>query len=339
MIKQIGALVVTTLLLSSVTPAASAISNCSQEYNSYTNLGDVTNRDYLESQTLQRYLTCNTTNVPPTGTPSGIPETPYTPSIPRTSKCPKITNDLHGRKDFAGTTCLAGKVLAGFNMKDMDLTGASLRGSNLTGASLTGTKFSRTDLTSAIIDYAKVGSVDFSGADFTKVRANHVSGSPSRLPFGWKNFQGLLAGPRADLSRLYLRSANIHDVDLSYANLTDTHLDNATLTNVKLDYAKFTPKVSGLTTKHLKGRPSTRDVLIINGYLIAPGVSLKNADLSNANLVGADLSKVNLDWANLRGAKLDKAKLDYTHNNTYLRGVPASLPTGWHMQGNYLKKN
>jgi uncharacterized protein YjbI with pentapeptide repeats len=338
MFKQFGALLVSALLVGAVAPSAKALSNCSQEYNSYAGLGDVTNRDYLESQTLQRYLSCNTKNVPPSGTPSGIPETTYSPSIPKTAKCPKITSDIHGRKDFAGTTCLAGKMLAGFNMKDMDLTGASLRGSNLTGANLTGTRFSRTDFTSAIIDYAKVGSVDFSSADFSKVRANHMSGSPSRLPYGWKNFQGLLAGPKADLSRLYLRSANIHDVDLSYANLTDTRLDNATLSNVKLDYTKFTPKVSGLITKNLKGKPSTRDVLIVNGYLIAPGVNLKNADLSNANLTGADLSKVNLDWANLKGAKLEKAKLDYSHNNTYLRGVPASLPIGWYMQGNYLKR-
>jgi uncharacterized protein YjbI with pentapeptide repeats len=296
--------------------------DCPSLYAFYSNFPEVTYRDALAARLMSLWAACNVSKVPPTGLPStGTTETPSHVTI----KCPKINKDMHGRKDFAGTTCLAGKVLAGFNLSGMDLTGASLRSTNLTSANLTGAKLTRADLSRASLDYAKTQGTDFNGATLTDLRAAHIDGTPSQLPYNWKLVKGFLFGPHVDLSRAYLRGATLDNVDLSYANLTNTNLERAKLSNVNLNQAKFTPTLDATLTSGLKGRPATYGVLIVNGYLFAEGVNLAGANLSYANLSnktikGIDLSKANLYGATLngtkfvdvtfKGAKLDNASLD-----------------------------
>lgn len=355
---QIGAALSAVLILGTFQPAA-AVSNCSQDYDAYMSVPDVYNHEYLETQAKDRYVSCNTENVPAGGTPSNIPITPTTPSIPKTSKCPAIKRDMHGRKDFAGTTCLAGKVLAGFNLSGMDLTGSSLRGSVLTAANLSDAKVAKADFSKAILDYANLSRLDLATVTLSEIRANHVSGTPKSLPAGWKNFGGLLAGPKVDLSNRWLWRVRLTNVDLTGADLTRTKLDDSILTGVNLKNAKFTPSVKGLVTKDLTGKPSTYGVMIVNGYLIAEGVdltranldraklaklSLKNVDLSyaslkDADLTGCDLTGAKLYYANLDRAVLDKAKLGTFSSNTRVQGTPKSLPIGWYVQNGYLKKN
>ena len=293
------------------------ISDCPALYAYYSNFPPVDYYNSLASRLMDLWAACNVSKVPPTGLPSsGTSPTPDRGTI----KCPKISKDMRGRKDFAGTTCLAGKVLAGFNLSGMDLTGASLRSTILASANLTGTKFTRANLTNAVLDYATVQSADFSSASFADLRASNVSGTPNRLPSNWKLSKGFLFGPRVDLSKVWLKGATLDNLDLSYADLTKTNLDGAKLSNLRLNQAKFTPSVKGTTTRALSGRPFTSSVLIVNGYLIAEGVNLKGvnlsyADLRNNTIKGVDLSNANLSGANLTGAKfvdvsLKRARLD-----------------------------
>ena len=296
--------------------------DCPTLYSFYSNFPEVTYRDALAARLMNLWVACNVSKVPPAGLPSsGTSETPRHVTI----KCPKINKDMHGRKDFAGTTCLAGKVLAGFNLSGMDLTGASLRSTNLASANLTGAKLVRVDLTRATLDYAKLQSADFSGSTLIDIRAAHVAGTPNRLPYNWKLSKGFLFGPHVDLSKSYLKGLSLDGLDLSYANLTSTNFDNAKLTNINLHQSKFTPSLEGTTTKGIRGRPATFGVLIVNGYILAEGVTLAGANLSYANLsnktiTGIDFSKANLSGATLSGtrfvdvtlknAKLDNASLD-----------------------------
>jgi len=296
--------------------------DCPALYAYYSNFPNVDYYNSLASRLMDLWTACNVSKVPPTGLPSsGTTKTPDRGTI----KCPKISKDMRGRKDFAGTTCLAGKVLAGFNLSGMDLTGASLLSTNMASANLTGTKFVRANLNKAIVDYANIQSADFTSAAFDSLRASNVTGNPSRLPYGWKLSKGYLFGPHVDLSKVWLKGLTLDNLDLSYANLTNTNLDGAKLSNVQLNQTKFTPSLVGATTRGLSGRPSTWDVLIVNGYLIAEGVNLKGVNLSYANLrnktiEGVDLSNANLSGAYLTGAKfvdvslknarLDNAQLD-----------------------------
>ena len=279
--------------------------DCQSLYNYYVNLPAVPNHDSLASRLMDIYAACNVSKVPPSGLPSaGTTQSPTHTTI----KCPKIDRDMHGRKDFAGTTCLAGKVLAGFNLSGMDLTGASLRSTNLTSANLTSAKLVRADLTKAIFDYSTVQGVDFTSATMNDLRASHLDGSPKYVPYNWKLVKGSLFGPHADLSKVFLKGFTLENVDLSYANLSNTDLDGARLSNVNLTQTKFTPSLVGTTTRGITGRPSTWDVLIVNGFLIAEGVNLSGANLSYANLSSQTIKNVNLSGANLSNANLTKTK-------------------------------
>jgi uncharacterized protein YjbI with pentapeptide repeats len=290
--------------------------DCPALYSYYSNFPNVDYYNSLSSRLVDLWSSCNVSKVPPTGLPSsGTTPTPDRGTI----KCPKITKDMRGRKDFAGTTCLAGKVLAGFNLSGMDLTGASLRSTNLANANLTSTKFTRANLTNAVLDYATVQSADFSSASFSDIRASNLSGTPSRLPTSWKLSKGYLFGPHVDLSKVWLKGATLDNLDLSYADLTKTNLDGAKLSNLQLNQAKFTPSLNGTTTRALSGRPFTSSALIVNGYLIAEGVNLTRVNLSYANLRNKTIKDVDLSYANLSGAYLNGAKfVDVTLKNVRL---------------------
>lgn len=290
--------------------------DCPALYSYYSNFPNVDYYNSLASRLMDLWASCNVSKVPPTGLPSsGTTPTPDRGTI----KCPKISKDMRGRKDFAGTTCLAGKVLAGFNLSGMDLTGASLRSTNLANANLTSTKFTRANLTNAVLDYATVQSADFSSASFSDIRASNLSGTPSRLPTSWKLSKGYLFGPHVDLSKVWLKGATLDNLDLSYADLTKTNLDGAKLSNLQLNQAKFTPSLNGTTTRALRGRPFNSSVLIVNGYLIAEGVNLSRVNLSYANLRNKTIEGVDFSYANLSGAYLSGAKfVDVTLKNARL---------------------
>jgi uncharacterized protein YjbI with pentapeptide repeats len=278
---------------------------CPTLYSYYSNFPSVDYYSSLSSRLMDLWVSCNVSKVPPGGFPSsGTTQTPSKGTI----KCPKISKDMRGRKDFAGTTCLAGKVLAGFNLSGMDLTGASLRSTNMAAANLTGTKFTRANLTKAVLDYANVQSADFTSASLNDLRASKVSGNPSRLPYGWKQSKGYLFGPHVDLSRVWLKGLTLDNLDLSYANLSKTNLDGTKLSNLRLNQAKFTPSLKGATTRGLSGKPATWDVLIVNGHLIAEGVNVTRVNLSYANIRGKTIEGVDLSYANLSGADLTGTK-------------------------------
>ena len=356
--KLVNATIILAVLgtnLGSASPAQAT--TCDDLYGYYTNIPESNYQTY-ESQAKDRWLACNT-KPPVDGTPSYVPVTPSTPYIPLTKKCPAITRDMHGRKDFAKTTCLAGKNLSGYNLSGMDLTGASLRGTVMVAANLKDAKLSQADATKAVFDYAQLSGTDLRTTKLDGIRANHVTGWSILLPSNWKNFNGLLAGPKVDLSNMWLKGAKISSVDLSGANLTNTRLDGANLKAVNLSNTKFTPSVSGLVAVALTGRPSTYGVNIVNGFLIANGVNLsrldirnakiknmscKKCDFSNADLRGTDFSGTDLtgakfNYANLDKANLGTAKLSMISSMTRVTGTPASLPIGWFIDNGYLKKS
>jgi uncharacterized protein YjbI with pentapeptide repeats len=79
-----------------------------------------------------------------------------------------------------------------------------------------------------------------------------------------------------------LTGANLNNANLSNTSLEGVVLDGANLTGANLFGANS--EEGGIT-----GTPLALDagVLISNGYLVGPGVSLGGARLSNADLTGA----------------------------------------------------
>lgn len=125
--------------------------------------------------------------------------------------------------------------------------------------------------------------------------ANMVNPEDTSLPLAYSNgTEGRLRG--ANLSRVNLMGADLHeadlrDADLSYAILNGANLSAATLEGANLQYADLTW-----------------------------------ANLQGANLKGANLSYAKLGWANLNRVQLSDAVFDHCTYNTYTLWPTAAPP-------------
>jgi len=129
------------------------------------------------------------------------------------------------------------------------LAGASLVGADLTGALFQSANLSGADLTGAILTAAWIKSGTLSGATLASasadgLRATSFAGAPASLPTGWLHRQGMLIGPRANLSEwplqeMDLGGADLRGIDLSGATLTLVDLSGADLGQADLSGTTF----------------------------------------------------------------------------------------------------
>ena len=306
------------------------------------------------------------------------------------------------------TAYLVESDLAGINLSGADLASGTLDSANLTGCDLTGANLSSAGVQDADLADANLTSADatgaalnsaeltgatlsgtqLSGASLSDVVSGGVTGTAASLPANWSQAAGYLIGPsdsltNADLAGASLTTAdlvlsNLTGADLAGADLSSANLTSAVLTGTNLsgaDMASATLKLvlSGGVTGTAPSLPANWSVLA--GYLIGPGTSLLNADLSGANLSGVDLTDSLLEDANLTGANLSGANLSEVNANranltdanlsaanltgslmgatnvsgadmgtatltgvrsAELTGTPASLPSGWSVLAGYL---
>jgi uncharacterized protein YjbI with pentapeptide repeats len=100
-------------------------------------------------------------------------------------------------------------------------------------------------------NHATVTSANFTGANFDRLRAGAVVGTPASLPTSWALRGTFLLGPSAyatgfnmtgvDLSNLDLTGASLAHSNLSTTDLTGTTLATTTLTSTKFTGAIGTP--------------------------------------------------------------------------------------------------
>jgi uncharacterized protein YjbI with pentapeptide repeats len=109
----------------------------------------------------------------------------------------------------------------------------------------------------------------------------------------------------ANLAQSNLSGINLRGADLKNADLTNANLSNSNLLEANLDGANFKGvQLQGALCNQATLFPADFDPVKAGACLIAPYVSLQNADLT-----GWDLSSVNLMGANLQGANLTSAEL------------------------------
>jgi uncharacterized protein YjbI with pentapeptide repeats len=163
---------------------------------------------------------------------------------------------------------------------------------------------------------------DFSGATLT-------FDNLSAINFAGANFTGanlaLSTFNNSNLTGADLTNTNVTDADLGYADLTGatltgmhasptffgqpaaTHLVHTTFTNANVTGAGLgslnPPSTSGMVSGGIVGAPSTLPAnwMLRGGWFVAPGASLKGADLSGLDLSGASLAGTILSGANLSG--------------------------------------
>ena len=147
----------------------------------------------------------------------------------------------------------------------------------------------------------------------------------------------------AELANANLTAATLKGLDLGSADLTNANLTNAQLMQAILSDATFTgATLTGVSSGGISGTPSSLPSgwALVNNYLVGPGASLSNAnltgaDLTDADLRGADLTDARMTSATLTSADLSGATLTGLISGG-ITGTPDSLPTNWSAMGGYL---
>ena len=117
-----------------------------------------------------------------------------------------------------------------------------------------------------------------------------------------------------DLDLVYLNDVNLEHVNLSGASLQHAYLENANMKNAQLQGANFhSAKLSkaNLYWTNLSGANlNYANLSEANlSWAILSGAKLNHANLSKANLENASLTRLDLRWVNLENANLENAYL------------------------------
>ena len=225
-----------------------------------------------------------------------------------------------GERDFSGLDLagvnLSGKSLHNVNLSSANLSGAELSEANLSGANLTEANLCGANLYKANLESSNLGKAQLLNANLSEVKLNHCTNLVEANLSG-VNFSSIVVGfypikllsmanlSKANLTGLNLRSSQLMKADLSNANLSNTNLLMANLEGANLEGAKLQQALYNAQTVFPRGF----DPVKAGACLIAPNVSLKEANLACRNLSEVNLSEANLSGANLTKANLQSAKL------------------------------
>jgi len=164
------------------------------------------------------------------------------------------------------------------------------------------------------LDHVSIREHNFATLNLSQKQANHSDFSGSNFSF-------------CKCQSMNLESTNLSRTDFSNANLYKTDLAKANLSNAKMPGAFL----FGVSSGGLTGRPKLlpKGYQVQAGFLLGPGVNLRNADLRKTRLQNIDLSFVDLNNSNLEGVSLAGAKLDHAWGASGIKGKPAALPKGY----------
>jgi uncharacterized protein YjbI with pentapeptide repeats len=233
---------------------------------------------------------------------------------------PLFSNTLRpGDISVNGNIVGIGADLTNADFTDADLTGVNLTGIDLTGTTLTGVSGQLlaasgttlptgytivnnyilgpdVDLTGADLTDADLTGADLSGATLIGVSGQLLASTGVILPQGYVitgEVGGLIVGPGIELTNLDLTNA-----DLTGADLTGLDLTGTTLAGVR---GQLLPSTGVILPP---------DYVIVNNYIVGPGVDLRGARLGCYDLnSGGSCVEVDLTGVNLTGALLNDAYL------------------------------
>ena len=155
-----------------------------------------------------------------------------------------VRADLHGWK------------ASGSDFSEANFSRANLRGSDLHFARWEAANIEYADLTTANLVATSLQDASASSAKFDYAKLNH-----------------------ADLGRTVLKQASLRDASMVGANLVDADLTDADLSRADLRSAKLFGVRSGGVSGNGIRLPS--DYLLMNGFIVGPGVNLSNPQYSN----------------------------------------------------------
>ena len=176
-------------------------------------------------------------------------------------------------EESQGKPVSAEEFLLQYNAGQRDFTGINLAGVNLSGKDL-----NKINLSKANLKQANLRKADLNGANLREANLSKSNLSGAHL-YGGVNLS-MANLNAANLSGANLRAAKLMRTDLSNANLSKVKLFEANLEGANLQGANLQHSYYDVVTIF----PTNFDTTKAGGYLIAPGVSLQNANLAGANL-------------------------------------------------------
>nr|WSW49875.1 pentapeptide repeat-containing protein [Streptomyces sp. NBC_01001] len=212
--------------------------------------------------------------------------------------------------DLSRTDLRSWKPAHSYEGRPIHLRGTILTGADLSDAQLSGADLSEASLEKANLSRADLSSAALTGADLTEAQLRDTGFT------------------EADLTEAVLCSWDIRCPDLTGAGFIGADLTRALLVGADLRKATICSEVFLApvgSTKEAEAVPTCatlREVNLSGANLSA--VDLAHADLSAADLTNADLSKADLTDANLTGADLTDTKLSGATLKG-VRGLPPSL--------------
>jgi uncharacterized protein YjbI with pentapeptide repeats len=109
---------------------------------------------------------------------------------------------------------------------------------NLSNSELETKDLRNVNLSYAVITNSNLNGSDLTGANLMGIRSGNVKGYPI-LPEGWRNVNGYLVGPYADVTDADLSGTDLSGIDLSGTNFSRSNLTNVNFTNTNITNANF----------------------------------------------------------------------------------------------------
>lgn len=169
------------------------------------------------------------------------------------------------------------------------LSQVSFEGANFKGAKIAGTKFIKVNFNSANMSALNLSFVIFCNLDDNNVRFDQCTFKRTNLK-------------DAILSGQDLKECDFEGADLSFSLIKGAKLDHANLKNANLKY------INCEYPRSCCGKFAS--IIVYGAYQFSlKDANLTNADMRNANLEGALLAGANMEGVDLRGANLKNADL------------------------------
>lgn len=221
------------------------------------------------------------------------PTSTVAPLLPQTAQ--HLGTQIH--QWLQAGVCLAGRDLAGADLRNMDFSGADLRETMLEGADLSGARFVNANLHGAVLTGAQLSGADFSGALLVEANLSASTGTGIR-------FAGAELGKAHAIAASWPQ-AWLVGTDLDGLLGMRIDLSGATLSDARAHGAVFLEAIADGSIWHRASLDKT----------VALRASLKHADFSEARLV-----KTVLIEAQLQGSIWDRA---------HWSGVQGTGKTDW----------
>lgn len=200
--------------------------------------------------------------------------------------------------------------LSGLNFSNLDISDVKFSGANMQGCKFENAILDSADFGAAILDKAIFRNCRAREAKFIKAKLNNVSiiNSEFREVYFTDSQAHSLKIINSNLDQAVIRNADWDQAMIVDSNLSNCFIDNSNMANTTFDKIKLHDISARKVILHqatIKSNCSIKNIDLSEADLTY--AKLQNCQISDADLAGANLLKANFDGVNISTARPDKA--------------------------------